>query len=31
VMQTDTLIELNAIKHYLHDEFAIEHCVIECY
>jgi cobalt-zinc-cadmium efflux system protein len=30
VMQTDTPIELNAIKHYLHDEFAIEHCVIEC-
>lgn len=30
VMQTDTPIELNAIKHYLHDEFAIEHCIIEC-
>lgn len=30
VLQTNTQIELNAIKHYLHDEFAIEHCVIEC-
>ena len=29
VLQTDTPIELNAIKHYLHDEFAIEHCIIE--
>lgn len=30
VLQTNTQIELNVIKHYLHDEFAIEHCVIEC-
>lgn len=31
VMQTNTPIELNAIKNYLHDEFAVEQCIIECY